>query len=130
MRLTTKTAAAAAAIILATLPLQAADGVLIVEKTTSGTATTTSQIQIEKTRMRAEVQGQANARQTIVFDGEKQVLWMINNEKKTYSEISKADADRLGAQLSGAMAQMQQQLAAMPPDQRAQVEKMMAGRMG
>mgnify|MGYP003347226367 CR=1 FL=1 len=48
-------------------PLFAADGVLVVEKTTAGTNVRTSQIQIEKTRMRAEVEG-PNGQQVMIFE--------------------------------------------------------------
>src|SRR3954470_1751877 len=75
---------------LAASPLFAADGVLIVEKTTSGGSTKTNQIQIEKERMRAE-----SDTQTVVFDGTKQVLWLINDGRKSYSEMTKADVDRM-----------------------------------
>jgi Domain of unknown function (DUF4412) len=117
-----------AAMCLTAWPLQAADGVLIVEKTTRGGNTQTNQIQIERDRMRAETTGQAGEKQTVVFDGVKQVLWLINNDKKTYSEMTKADVDRLGGQMSDAMARMQDQLKSLPPEQRAQVEAMMKGR--
>lgn len=118
---------AAAAVLLAA-PLYAADGVLIVEKTTTGTATRTNQMQIEKTRMRGANAGANGEQQTMVFDGTKQVLWMINDTKKTYTEMTKADADRLGSQMSDAMAQMNAQMANLPPAQRAQMEAMMKGR--
>lgn len=109
-------------------PLQAADGVLIVEKSTTGTTTQTNQIQIEKDRMRAETSSATGEKQAFVFDGTKQVMWMINYDKKTYSEITKADLDRLGGQMSDVMAQMQKQMAGLPPEQRAQMEAMMKGR--
>jgi hypothetical protein len=110
--------------------LQAADGVLIVEKSTTGSSTTTNQIQIEKTRMRAETTGQNGEKQAFLFDGTKQVMSIVNLDKKTYSEITKEDVDRLSGQMNDAMAQMQAQMANMPPAQRAQVEAMMKGRMG
>ena len=113
----------AAAFCLAASPLFAADGVLIVEKTTSGGNTKTNQIQIEKERMRAESDSQ-----TVVFDGAKQVLWLINDGRKSYSEMTKADVDRMGGQLNDAMAKMQEQLKNLPPEQRAQIEAMMKGR--
>ena len=121
-------AALAASMCLAAWPLQAADGVLLVEKTTSGGTTQTHQIQIEKDRMRAETAGPAGEKQTVVFDGVKQVLWIINDGRKTYSEMTKADVDRLGGQMSDAMARMQEQLKGLPPEQRAQIEAMMKGR--
>ena len=105
----------------------AAQGVVIVEKTTVNGASETHQIQITPQKMRADVTG-PNGPTTVVFDGAKQVLYMINTDRKTYSEMTKAEAEQMGAQLSGAMAQMQEALKGMPPEQRAQVEAMMKGR--
>jgi hypothetical protein len=121
-------AAGVATMCLAAWPLQAADGVLIVEKATSGGKTQTNQIQIEKDRMRAETAGPTGEKQTVVFDGVKQVLWIINDGRKTYSEMTKADVDRMGGQMSDAMARMQEQLKSLPPEQRAQIEGLMKGR--
>jgi hypothetical protein len=112
-----------AALCLAASPLFAADGVLIVEKTTTGGSTKTNQIQIEKERMRAE-----SDTQTVVYDGTKQVLWLINDGRRSYSEMTKADVDRLRGQLNDAMAKMQEQLKSLPPEQRAQIEAMLKGR--
>jgi hypothetical protein len=109
--------------------LQAASGLLVVEKTTSADTNRTSQIQIEQHRMRAEVGGVAGpTSRVVIFDGAKQVLWLIDPAKKTYNEMTKADADRMGGQLQDAMSQMQAQLAKLPPAQRAQIEAMMKGR--
>ena len=123
---TRKTARAAAATVLclAASPLFAADGVLIVEKTTSNGSTKNTQIQIEKDRMRAET---ADG-QTLIFDGPKQILWMVNDGRKSYNEMTKADVDRMGGQLNDAMTRMQEQLKNLPPEQRAQIEQMMKGR--
>ncbi len=115
-----------AAFVFLSGPLQAANGVLIVEKTTSGTTVRTSQIQIERNRMRAEVGG--DLKRVVIFDGAKQVLWMVDADKKTYNELTKADVDRLGGQMQDAMALVQAQLANLPPAQRAQLEAMMKGR--
>ena len=103
---------------------------LIVETTTTGGTTRTHQIQIENNRMRAETGGVDGPTQTFVFDGTKQVMWIINNDKKTYSEMTKADADRLGGRVSDATAKMQAQMQSLPPEQRARIEAMMAGRGG
>ena len=112
-------------------PVQAASGVLIVEKTTGAAAAPiTNQIQLESNRMRAEMAGASGEKQIAVFDGARQVMMIIDQQRKSYTEITREDADRLGAQMSDAMAQMQKQLEAMPPERRAQVEAMMKGRMG
>jgi hypothetical protein len=109
---------------LAALPLFAADGVLIVEKTTTAGSTKTSQIQIEPERIRAET----GDGQTVIFSGPKQTLWIVNDGRKSYNEITKADVDRMGGQINDAMARMQEQLKALPPAQRAQIENMLKGR--
>jgi hypothetical protein len=121
-------AASIAALGLTAGSLLAADGILIVEKTTTGGTVRTSQIQIEKTRMRAESAGPDGRRQVFVFDGGAQIMRTIDYDRKTYTEITKADLDRMGGQLAGAMAQMQEQLKNLPPAQRAQMEAMMKGR--
>ena len=93
----------------------AADGILIVEKTTTGGTAKTNQIQIEKTCMRAESEGANGGKQVFIFDGGAQVMRMIDYDKKTYTEMTKADVDRMSAQVAGAMAQMQEQLKNLPP---------------
>ncbi len=108
--------------------LQAADGVLIVEHVTSGGNTRTTEMQLERTRMRTELSSGAAGKQVMVFDGAKQVLDMINLDKKTYIEMTKADVERLASQAQGAMARMQEQVAKMPPEQRKQMEALMKGR--
>src|SRR5262245_29375266 len=95
-----KTIAALAAVCSVASPLQAAEGVLILEKTIVGTSTRSSQIQIERDRMRAELTGAAGEVQIVVFDGPQQVLRIISVPRKAYSEMTKADADRMGAQMA------------------------------
>jgi hypothetical protein len=99
----------------------AGNGVLIVQKTTSGTTQTTHQIQIEQTRMRAEMADQAGTQRAMIFDGARQVMLIVNPDRKSYSEITKDDVDRMGAQ-------MQDMMAKVPPEMRAKVEEMMKGR--
>ena len=117
-----------AATCLLAAALHAADGIVLVEKTTVAGNTRTNQIQITKDRMRAEIAGDSGEKQAVVFDATKQLLWLINFEKKTYMELTKADADRLGAQTNDALAQMQEQFKNLPPAQRAQIEAMTRGR--
>lgn len=116
--------ATAVSILIAAASLQAANGVLIVEHVTSGGNTRTTEMQLEKTRMRVDLSGT----QFMVFDGVKQVLDMINTDKKTYIEMTKADLERLASQMQGASARMQAQLEKMPPAQRKQMEALMKDR--
>jgi hypothetical protein len=101
------------------------DGVLVVQKLTSGTgAATTHQIQIEPHRMRSESSGARGESMVMVFDGTRQVMLTINDTAKTYTEITRADLDAAGSMMS----QMEAQLKNMPPQQRAQIEALMKGR--
>ena len=113
---------------LAATPLLAADGVLIVEQTTTGGQTRTNQIQIEKTRMRAESTDASGAQRIVVFDGTAQVIRLIDPAKKSYTEVTKAEVERLGGQMNDMMAKMQEQLKSMPPGMREKMEAMMRGR--
>src|SRR5437899_1143058 len=130
MRTLQTLAALIAAIGLTAEPTMAASGVLIAQKITSGSATTTNQSQIEPTRMRTEIASSTGRKQTIVFDGAAQVLRMIDDDGKTYTEMAKADLERMRAQVDGAMARVQEQMKNMPPEQRAQMEALMKGRGG
>lgn len=67
--------------------------------------------------------------QNMVFRGDKKVLWIIDTAKRTYTEMDEAAAKAMGEQMNSAMAQMQEAMKNMPAEQRAQMEKMMAGRM-
>jgi hypothetical protein len=123
-----KTVSCAAVTCVMTVSLWAADGVLIVERTTTAGVARTNQVQIEKNRMRSETTDATGAKQTVIFDAAKQVVYIINMDRKTYTEMTKADIDRLSGQVQGTPAPTAAQLAALPPAQRAQVEAMMRGR--
>jgi hypothetical protein len=108
----------------------AAQGVLVVETSTVNGTPRTTQVQIEPTRMRTEIAGQNGTSQIVIFDGGKQILYMIDPAAKSYSELTKAEVDAAGAQMGDMMGQMQKALEGLPPAQRAQMEAMMKGRMG
>ena len=129
MKSIVKGVSVAVALYVVTGVAQAADGVLLVQKmTTAGGTPQTHQIHIESKRMRAESVGPRGEKQTVIFDGAKQVLSIVDSERKTYTEMTKAEIEALGGQMAGMMAQMEQQLKSLPPEQRAQVEAMMKGR--
>jgi len=121
----------AAAACLMAGPAWAADGLVLVQSVTTGSGTAmTHQIDIDAHRMRMESGGGPAGSQVFIFDGTRQVMIMVNDANKTYSEISKADLDALSGQMSAAMSQMQEAMKNMPPEQRARMEAMMKGRMG
>jgi hypothetical protein len=60
----------------------------------------------------------------LIFDEKAQVLHVISDDDKTYFDLDKTTAGR------DPMAAMQQQLASLPPEQRAMAENMMRSAMG
>ncbi len=66
---------------------------------------------------------------SMIFRGDQKLLWMIDAERKTYREMTEKDVEALGSKLQDAMAKMKEALASVPQEQRAAVEKMMAGQM-
>jgi hypothetical protein len=67
----------------------------------------------------------ANSRETatIISNG---TLYAIDDADKSYVMLDKATMEKFGKRLSDGLAQMKEQLAKMPPEQRAQVEQMLS----
>lgn len=63
----------------------------------------------------------------LIFRADKQLVWFVEPAKARYTQMDKQMMSAVGQQLSAAMGMLQAQLAAMPPEQRAQVEGMMKG---
>jgi hypothetical protein len=108
----------------------AANGVVITMKQTSGASSSTSQIEFDANHMRAAMAGRGGDQNTFIFDGVKQAMLIVDDTKKTYSEITKDDVDRLASQMQQMQSQMQGAMANLSPEQRAQIEGMMRGRAG
>jgi len=66
---------------------------------------------------------------TMIFRGDKEVLWAIDKNDKSYQEITKADLAEMGDQMSAAKSQMEAAMKEMTPEQRAAIEKAMAGKL-
>ncbi len=108
----------------------AADGVLLVQTIASGTTKTTSQVQLEPNRIRTVVADGSGREQVVTFDGTRDVLFIVNMTSKSYTELTRADAAKMGGMMADAMAMMQEQLARMPPAQRKAMEEKMGPMMG
>ena len=76
-------------------------------------------------RMRVETGGpQENF---AVFDGE--AMNAINPKERNYVVIDRASMKKMAATMNPALKQLQERMASMPPEQRAQMEKMLGGNM-
>lgn len=107
----------------------AADGVRVTSRQTSGGQSTTDQIQFDKDHMRTDsIAADGHTTRTFIFDGARQMIWEVQPEAKTYTEITREDLERIAGQMSQLSAQMQERMKNMPPERRAQMEQMMRGR--
>lgn len=65
----------------------------------------------------------------IIYPGSGTSLTVVEHSKQRYMIIDEEFADSVSSQVDAAMAQMQAQLAQLPPEQRAMMEQMMKDRM-
>jgi hypothetical protein len=69
----------------------------------------------------------AGGRATLIKNG---TLYIIDDADQSYIAFDKATMEKLAKKINAAMAQMKEQLAKLPPEQRAQMEKSMPGMSG
>lgn len=108
----------------------AAHGGLLMESTQQPAAGAMMQnrVFLDGNRMRIE-SGGPGQNQVILFRGDKKVMWIYDTVQQTAQEITAADIQQAGRTMENAMAQMQAQMAQMPPEQRRMMEQMMQGQM-
>ncbi len=93
----------------------------------SKTPDKTSKIWAQDGKIRLDM---AQDKQSVIFKD--QTMYALDHSQKKCTVVDKATMDQAAPQMASAKQQMDARLAQMPPDQRAQVEKMMAqhGGMG
>jgi hypothetical protein len=67
-----------------------------------------------------------NARGGVIYRGDQDKAWTIDDERKSYIEITRQSAGEIRSQMEAAMAQARAQLPNLPPEQRKAVEEMLA----
>lgn len=95
-------------------------------------AVTQQELLLDTGRMRMNMTPATGPKTSVLFltDGGRNRIVMLDSERNEYREMDQQTMAQLSQQLQGAMSQLQAQLQNMPPEQRAAMEKMMAGRMG
>jgi hypothetical protein len=92
-----------------------------------------STMYVEAGKIRMEMESE-RGKTVIIFDGDKQVLWMIQPDQGSYMEFTAETVARMNPsanpQMEQAMKQMQDRMASMTPEQRAMMEQAMKGRGG
>ncbi len=123
-----KTLVAALSIALAYTPVAIA-GVAMEMVTTNVAGTETARTRIladgEQVRMDEVERGE---RTSVIFLGSEFVV--LDHKDKSYIVMDEAMLTEVTSQISEAMKQMEQQLAGLPPEQRAMAEQMMKSQMG
>jgi len=64
----------------------------------------------------------------MIFRGDQNKVWIVRPVDKAYVELTPEGMSQMKAEMDQRMAQLQQQMASMPPDRRKQMEAMMASR--
>jgi hypothetical protein len=89
--------------------------------------TTQQEMLLDSNRFRINV----DAKTSVLFltDGGRNRIVMLDKSKNEYHEIDQQTMNQMTQQMTGALAQMQEQLKNLTPEQRAMIEKMMKGKM-
>jgi hypothetical protein len=130
MRRITVSAALIGVLSAAGTAARAGDGILIAHVITSGHETVMHRAQIERTRMRSELVGQRGEKETVLFDRTAQIMRVMDDGAKTYSEVRGADSDRVGGHMAEAMADLRRQLQTASPAERPRIEAMISALTG
>ncbi len=86
---------------------------------------------VEKDRLRMWSENpQRDENHYFIYRDDQKAMYLLDPDKKSYVEITRADMERARARLNQAKAQMEEAMKNLPPDRRAAMEKMMQGRMG
>jgi len=94
--------------------------------TKTGAERRASSIQVQNGRARIDSGADAERASTVIFRDE--AVHILNAKEKSYFVIDRETVDRMANTMNDAMAKMQEQLAKMPPEQRAMMENMMKQR--
>jgi len=117
----------AASLTLAASVLAAADGVTITSKITKDGTTSTATSYVTEDHARWQ-----SPEGVVIIDAKDSQMIMINDARKTYSVLTKADIDAAEAKMkeqmnSPEMQKAQEAMKNLPPEQRARMESMMGG---
>lgn len=124
----TQAARLAALVAIGLLAVQTAHaGVVVTYQHTSAgkSAPETGKLWLTDDRFRMET-----GAHVMIFRADKDLFWIVDEKNGKYTEMDRETMKKMGDQVSAAMAQMQEQLKNMPPEQRQMMEKMMSGKMG
>ena len=91
-----------------------------------------TKLELSGARLRMDVQNPGDGRPPIsmIFDGDKQVLLIVNHADKSVTRLDSETGNEIRKRQEAARAQVRARLEKLPPEQRAMAEKLMAGHSG
>ena len=111
-----------------TAPTALADVVMTMSsRDAAGNDLSDNEIFIRGEHIRVDIVDGADGNSSVIFRGDEMIA--INHDAREYVRLDEATMESLGQQFNQAMQMMQQQLASLPPEQRAMAEKMMQSQM-
>lgn len=114
---------AAALSVLSAPPVRAGLAVTFESKSPDEAAPRSAVLRVEPDRLSVEIPGEPGRR--IVFRGDRDLLWIVDADKKSYTEITKLQAQQIGARIAELRPQLEERLKNLPPEQRAMAEEAM-----
>jgi hypothetical protein len=97
--------------------------VITLDQTVNGTPGNQQIIYLETDRARM-----SSPQSDMIFRGDQNKVWVVRPRDKAYIELTPEIMSQMKAEMDRVMADMRQRLAAMPPEQRKQMEATMAAR--
>lgn len=76
--------------------------------------------------LRMRVRGSSRGAALMIFDGEREILWTLDEQRKQYLQVDEEEVSSLGGQLSEARRGMEEQMASLPEAERKQMMELMA----
>jgi hypothetical protein len=116
------------ALFLCTLPLTAGVYIKSINTHVGKEKEEVSELFIEQDRIRIQL-SESEEYPVIIFRHDKQVMWMIDEQKKTYMEMTKEDVENIKKQMDNMQQMMSEQLKNVPEEQRQMMEEMMKNQM-
>jgi hypothetical protein len=106
-------------------------GIIIksVEKSKPADVGSETTMYLDKDNMSIELKNEGK-KQVIIFRGDKNVFWVVNNEERTYMEMTQKDLENLKTQMDNTQKMMAEQMKNMPEEQRKMMEQMMPAAAG
>lgn len=108
-------------------------GVVLKGQVTHLRDNTTSEISllVDSARLRVDTRGEnVDASMILRFEGDDYQMVMLDNRRKEYRVLDRKAMAQMGENISSAMAQIEEKLKNMTPEQRAMMEKMMGKKLG